>query len=480
MRGSLVGALSALALGAVMLPFRSHLSPATAGLVLVLPVVGGVVAGGLVAGMISVGAGFLVYDFAYLPPFGTLAVRRSEDWVALGVYVLVMAMVARVVSSLERARAGSVARAAAGRRLLEVSAALLQDLPVAELAASAAEVIRSSFGVKGVALLVPDGRQLRLTARVGEGIDDEVLSRLGPGTGRPVALSTDRSFAPVQTLALASPAGPVGLLVLASVPTDPAVRDLLPVLANQVALAVERAELHERVRRAELRGEIDRLRESLVGAVSHELRTPLASIKVASSTLLDPALSLDATDTRELHTLIDGQTDRLSRVVDGVLDMTRIRAGALEARTQPWAVADLVESLVEDLRPQFDSRPIEVVVGPGELVVSADRQLIEHVLANLLDNADRFGPPGTAVSVTACATSASEVAISVLDRGPGVPLEEREAVFDTFVRFDTGGRAGLGLAIAKAFVEAHGGRIAVDGGPAGGARFVFTLPRLEA
>ena len=478
--GSAVGVVLSVVLAAALVPLRSHLSIATSGLVLVVPVVAGVTAGGFRAGVVSAAAGFVVYDFALIPPYYTLTVGTAQNWVALAVYVVVMVLVARVVARLEEARASSQSREAGARRLSELSELLLADKPAPELARTIVDAGRDGFGVAGVALLLAVDGQLEVTASSGDRIADADLARLRPEARLPVPLSTDRSGAAVQTLALAASGRPVGLLVLSGVRPSPAVRELLPTLANHLALALERAQLHERVRRAELLEEIDRLRHSLVGAVSHDLRTPLATIKVASSTLLDPQAVLSGADTDELHTLIDTQTDRLTRIVNDVLDMTRIQAGVLEVRAQEWSTLDLVAEAVSALRPALEDRLVEVEIPPWLPMVRADHLLIEQVLSNLLDNADRHGPPGTPITVEARIIEGDLVAVSVADSGPGVPVSEREAIFDTFVRFDSGGRAGLGLAIAKAFVEAHGQRIWVEEAPGGGARFVFTLPLASA
>ncbi len=273
---------------------------------------------------------------------------------------------------------------------------------------------------------------------------------------------------------------PVGVLVLADIPSDPAIRETLPVLANHVALALERAQVGEQARKAQLLEEIDRLRHAMVGAVSHDLRTPLASIKVASSALVNPSACLSPSDTEELHHLIDEQTDRLTNIVNNVLDMTRIQAGVLEPHRQPCSALDLIASAVSALKPSLEGRTVEVLVPPGLPLVDADHLLIEQVLHNLLENADRHAPPGAPIEVEGRLAGPDWVAVSVCDSGPGVPPAEREAVFDRFVRFDTGGRAGLGLAICKSFVEAHGGRIWVEEAEGGGARFVLTLPVAES
>ncbi len=459
-----------------MLPLRSHLSIATAGLVLVVPVVTGVVTGGFAAGLLSVAAGFLVYDTFFIPPYATLTVGAAQNWVALAVYTVTMVLVARVVANLEEANTASRTRAASARRLLDISELLLVDQAVPELSQTIVDTVRDSFGFAGVALLVSTGARLEVGAESGEPVGEAALSRFQPGARVPMSLSTDRSGIDIQTLALTTSGRPVGLLAFAGGPARPEMREVLPVLANQLALALERSQLHERVRRAELLEEADRLRHALVGAVSHDLCTPLATIKVASSTLVNPAAILSRENTDELHDLIDTQTDRLTRIVNNVLDMTRIQAGVLQPRREPWAVVELLSECISALRPSIENRPVELRASPWLPEVNVDQALIEQVVANLVENADRHGPPGTSITVEADLSTDGRLAVSITDSGPGVPPAERDTIFDTFVRYDTGGRAGLGLAIAKSFVEAHGGHIWVEEAPGPGARFVFTLP----
>lgn len=474
--GSIVGVLIAVGLGAAMLPLRSHLSVASTALVLVVPVVAGVIVGGLGSGVISVAAGFLVFDFAFVPPYYTLTVGTPQNWVALGVYAVVMLLVARVVAHLESARTEAQQRAVETERLYELSELFVKDRPVGELLDTIVTTVRTLFDVPGVALFLPVEGRLTIAASAGETMSSEQLHQLDPESGIPVSLGTsgpnpDR----LQTVALSALGRPVGVLAVRGLPVSAADRTLLRAFANHAAVAVERAQLRQQALRWELLEEVDRLRRSLLGAVSHDLRTPLASMKVASTTLLDRTLSLSDADTDELHGLIDVQTDRLTRLVSSLLDMTRFQAGVLQVHRQAWSVLDLVGETVAGLRAALADRPIEVNLPDGLPSVAVDHLLVGQVIANLLENADRHAPANSAITIAAYVRG-DRVAISVADEGPGVPPEERSAVFDSFVRFDTGGRSGLGLAIAKTFVEAHGQRIWVDDAPGGGARFVFTLP----
>jgi two-component system sensor histidine kinase KdpD len=471
--GPLVGILAAVTLGGAMAPIRSHLAIATAALVLVVPVVAGATIGGWTGGLISVAAGFLVYDFAFIPPYDTLTAGSAQNWIALAVYVIIMVVVARLVVHLHDAQEAAESHATNTRRLLDLSELLLMEN--AAIAQSIVIAAQEAFHLDDVALLQPVDGRLEVLATAGDPISETEYARLQPEAHRPVPLTTARSEDPLQTLALVSSGRPIGLLVLRNVPSEPAVREALPILANHLAIALERSELATRIRRAEMLEEIDRLRQSLVGAVSHDLRTPLATIKVASSTLVESADRLSTNDRDELYGLIDLQADRLSRLVNNLLDMTRIQSGALEVRPKPTEVGELVRDALGDLGSALGTRHVELDIPDGLPLVDADPLLIGQVLVNLLDNANRHAPPGSPVRVEVSRPAGGRITIAVVDAGPGVAAKERESVFETFVRFDTGGRSGLGLAIAKAFTEAHGEHIWVEDAAGGGARFVFTL-----
>ena len=458
-----------------MLPLRAHLSIATSALVLVVPVVLGVVVGGFAGGLLTVATGFIAYDLFFIPPYFTLDVGAGTNWVALGVYVVVMVVVARVVARLDRARSLAAERARGVRQLFDLSEALLAEQTTAELAGTIVELVRSSFGLVGVALLLERTDGLEVAARAGT-MDESTVEAVRTGT-RPVMLTRSGTDQGDRTLALAAAGRPVGLLILHGDVPPGAARELLPTFANHLALALERSMLHERAHAAEILEEVDRLRRALVSAVSHDLRSPLATIKVASTTLGDPSSVLDPSDARELVGLIDLQADRLSRLVTSLLDLSRLEAGVLAASPRPWDTRSLLDEATAEVRLALPDREVRVESATTVPPVAADRLLVGQVLANLIDNADRHGPPRTAITVRAePGARPGEVVVSVSDEGAGVPASERDTVFESFVRHDTGGRAGLGLFIAKTFVEAHGGRIWVDDRPGGGARFSFTLP----
>ncbi|MGD0393524.1 MAG: DUF4118 domain-containing protein, partial [Acidimicrobiales bacterium] len=419
--GSVVGIALSIGLGAALLPLRAHLSIAVAALVFVLPVVAGVTIGGFGAGATSVLAGFVVYDYGFIPPYGRLGVERAENWVALAVYTVVMLAVARVVSNLESARSEALVRTTEARRLFELSELLVDEPSVEELLKTIVRAVGTMFEVPGVTLLVPDGNRLEIAASYGEALSPDELGQLDPRSGVPVSLGTaPGSLDGMGTVALSASGRPVGILAMRGMPAAEADRALLRTFTNHAALALERAQLREQALRSELLEEVDRLRHALMGAVSHDLRTPLATMKVASSTLLHPVFPLSDADMDELHGLIDVETDRLTRLVTSLLDMTRIDAGVLEVRRGPTSVAALVDEALTGLRSTLSDRSVEISLPDDLPDVDIDRLLIGQVLANLLDNANRYAPSESLITV-AGEVRGDRIVLSVTDGGPGIP-----------------------------------------------------------
>jgi two-component system sensor histidine kinase KdpD len=268
------------------------------------------------------------------------------------------------------------------------------------------------------------------------------------------------------------------MLVLQDVALEDIERSLLGTFANQAALAVDRARLREQALRARLLEEIDRWRSALMGAASHDLRTPLAAVKTAVSSLRQSDGRLSAEDRAELLELIEQQSDRLARLVTNLLDMTRIEAGALELRPTVIPLEELVDEALGNLGGLVGRGRVRVEAPEDLPMLRIDHVLVSQVLANLLDNAERVSPPGSVIRVTARLAPGTrhDIEIAVADDGPGIDPAERDRVFEMFSQKGGGGRAGLGLAIAKAFVEAHGGLIWIDPAEDRGARIVFTVP----
>jgi two-component system sensor histidine kinase KdpD len=256
----------------------------------------------------------------------------------------------------------------------------------------------------------------------------------------------------------------------------------LEAFASQTALAIERARLAEEAEQAQVRAETERLRNSLLSSVSHDLRTPLASITGAASTLLENEARLDAGTRRDLLEALHEEADRLNRLVQNLLEMTRLESGALQLHTEWHPVEEVVGAALGRFEKALGRRPITTRV-PSELpLVPMDDVLIEQVLINLIDNVLKYTPADGPIEVTAEGGEGT-VLIEVADRGPGLPAGEERRIFEKFHRGEGGPTArgaGLGLAICRGIVRAHGGRIWAENRPGGGIAIRFTLPVKEA
>jgi signal transduction histidine kinase len=243
---------------------------------------------------------------------------------------------------------------------------------------------------------------------------------------------------------------------------------------------VARARSHELSAANARLAELDQLKSDFVSMVSHELRTPLGLIKGYAGTLLNPGLELDDSTRREFVQIIDDEADQLTELVANLLDMSRIEAGTLRVDPHPADLARLLAECSTRLHVREPERVLELDLPSGLPPVLADERRIVQVVDNLLTNAARYTPMDTKIVLQARANGES-VAVSVVDRGGGIPAEMRDQIFEKFVRLDEGDRAsvggsGLGLAICRGIVQAHGGAIWVESERGKGSTFAFNLP----
>ena len=451
------------AASAAMLALRDDVSTTNVVLVFLVVVVAAAANGGLGPGATAAGLGFLAFDLLFLPPYGHLKVHDQQDYVSLAVYLLIALVVSALVSTRERRQAEAERRERETRTLYELSSRLLVHDSLQATLEQVATTVRSLFDLAGCAILLAgtDGRQ-RTVAVDGDVADDPARRRLN---------------VPLRTSG-----GPVGAIVLVAedarpLQLDEQERRVLNAFANQAALAVERDRQQEERAQARALAETDRLRTALLNSVSHDLRTPLSSIKASASSLLDQDVQWSPQQRREFLETIDQETDRLTRLVHNLLDMSRIEAGALDPRLVETALPDVTGPVVRLARSK-SSQPIEVDIPDDLPAVLVDPVRLDQVLTNLLDNARRYAG-GQPVTVQGRAAN-GRVELRVVDHGPGIPKAERERVFDQFYRLGRNGRTppdgtGMGLAISRGIVEALGGTIRVEDTPGGGATFVVSL-----
>ena len=252
----------------------------------------------------------------------------------------------------------------------------------------------------------------------------------------------------------------------------------LDLFAAQITPSIERARLESEAEDARVHAETERLRSALLSSVSHDLRTPLGAITGVSSALLEDELLLEAPEGRELLTTINEEANRLNRLVGNLLDMTRLEAGAVEPKKEWQPVEEVIGSLLTRWAPQLEHRSLAVDLDEGLPLIQIDGVLMEQALANILDNACRYTSATETIEVRASAAP-DRVLISIGDRGPGLPSGDESRIFEKFYRGleARSGRSGvgLGLAVARGIVEAHGGRIWAENRDGGGAFFHVEL-----
>ena len=261
---------------------------------------------------------------------------------------------------------------------------------------------------------------------------------------------------------------------------DPERVHLLEAFATQAALALERTQLSEIAKRAEVDIQAERTRSALLSAVSHDLRTPLATIQGSISGVLEQGARLTAEQQRDLLQTAHDETEHLNRLVHNLLDLTRAESGGLQLRREWQSLEEIVGAALTRLEHRLQGRPITVDIPADLPLLFVDELLIEQVLLNLLENADRYSPAESPIVIRARAASGS-LTVEVCDSGPGFTPGEEQRVFDKFFRGSSakGRGAGIGLTICAAIIQEHHGEIQAGNRPEGGAWIRFTLPLAE-
>jgi two-component system sensor histidine kinase KdpD len=461
---------------AVLLLLRSFLSNQVIALLYLLPVMLSATRWGLLPALTASLLSFFAFNFFFLFPTFTFAVANPEELLALMVFLIVAVIISQAVATANLHAVQAEAREREATTLYALSRALEEQSDLDETLSSVTRMIADAFGFAGCEILVvAEDRPLQSKARYW--VDSYA------GTG-PKAAGMRKVDIP-----LAARRAAVGVLRLYLRSGDPApdatLLRLLTTFAGQAGLFVERAGLAREAARAQLLEESDRLKSALLSSVSHDLRTPLAAIKASATVLLKEDAALDAATRTDLLSGINEETDRLNRLVGDLLDQSRIEAGALRLKRDWCDIDELVRAEVRRLGSQLAVFRVRLDLPPDLPLVMADYVQIDRVISNLLDNAVRFAPPGSAIDI-AVRSGATEMTVAVTNQGPAIPTRIHPHLFDKFYRISEERSpnmgTGLGLSICKGIVEAHGGRIWVESPVEGdsGTRFVFTLPLGEA
>jgi two-component system sensor histidine kinase KdpD len=431
------------------------------------------------------------FDFIFVPPRFSFQVSDAQYLITFLVMLAVTLTIGNLMANVRQQNRVAGARERRTALLYAMSRELAGTRGRDNMARVAVRHIAEVFDSSAV-VLTPDSHG-RLKYPGGSPLEssfhgaDLSVAQWVFDHGQRAGLGTDTlPAAPAVYLPLAGTQRSLGVLCV--LPTNrrrillPEQRHLLETFAGQIALAWERAALGDEAAAARIAAESESLRNTLLASISHDLRTPLAVITGAASTLAHHGSALDPGTQLSLARSIEEQAHEMSNLISNVLDLMRLESGRIELRRDTHSVEDLVGTALHRLEPRLQSHPVAIDLPEDLPSVSVDPVLVSQVLANLLDNAAKYTPAGTPIRIAAVA-DAPMVRVVVEDEGPGLPPGDPRLLFEKFQR----GReesavvgAGLGLAICRAIVSAHGGEITAGPGSRGGARFEFTLPVAEA
>jgi two-component system sensor histidine kinase KdpD len=412
----------------------------------------------------------LAFNYYFLPPIHTFTIADPQNWIALLAFLASAIVASRLAERARREALNATRRRKEVERLYSLSQQLLATDNVMELLNSIPHYVRDAFGLKAAAMFLPKRKAVYRT-----GVDHPELSeeQLESVSGRgELVVDEEQQLCFVPLRIGVKPVGSLGLegSVLS--------RETLEAVGSLIAISIERAGAVETLTRAEAARESETLRSALLDSVTHEFRTPLTSIKASVTTLLSTP-QIDSEGQKELLTVIDEEADRLNRLVGEAAEMAQLDAQQVELRRETYAVRQVVEAALEKSKQVLAGREVKLQLPESLPPVRIDLERIAEVLVQLLENAAKYSPPGTPITISA-EPAGKMVDLSIADRGPGIDDMEQSLIFEKFYR----GRdqryrvqgTGMGLAIAKAIVEAHGGTIGVTSQLDCGSVFHFTVP----
>lgn len=426
--------------------------PADLLLFLLLVVVVGVV-GGLLPAVVAALAGSVLVNWFFTPPLHTLSIAEAENLLALAVFVVVAVIVSVLVDRSARRTADAMRARADAQTLAALGGTLAAERdPLPTLVAQ----LRRAFDADAVAVLHHEGDSWSVEASAGD-----------PVPASPTEASTTVPLGADDVLAVVGGLRDEDL-------------DVLQSFASQLQVATQTRWLQSEAARANELAEANALRTALLAAVSHDLRTPLASIKASVSSLLQRDITWSETAVKDFLETIDEETDRLTALVGNLLDMSRLQTGALHLVTNDVGLDEVVPRALAALGTRADRVTVDV---PESLPrVHADVALMERAIANVLDNALTYSAVEDPIRVAAGCVG-DRVELRVTDRGQGIPPEKRARMFEPFQRLGDAGDGtgvGLGLAVARGFVEVMGGAITVEDTPGGGLTMVLAFPKVQS
>jgi len=440
----------------VLANLRGHVHLTSDMLVFLAGLVVVALVGGIIPAVLAAVLGSLLLNYYFTPPIYQWTIAQANNALALVIFVAVGLAVSSVVDTAAK-RTKQAARAGAESELLATTAGSV--LRGQRALTAVLDRVREAFAMDSVTLLErPADLPKNKSGWSAAGVSGE------PAAGRPEEADVEIPVSDNLVLALRGRALPA---------SD---RRVLGAFAAYAAAALEQGRLVAEAEAARPIAEADRVRTALLAAVSHDLRTPLASAKAAVTSLRSRDIEWDARDHDELLATADESLDKLARLVENLLDMSRLQAGALAVFPRPADLAEIVARSLDDIGPP--ARAVAVNIPEDLPEVAVDPAILERVISNLVANALRYSPPGMPPALTGSALR-DRVELKVIDWGPGVPESQRTEMFVPFQRMgdtDNTTGVGLGLALSRGLTEAMGGTLEPDETPGGGLTMTLSLP----
>jgi two-component system, OmpR family, sensor histidine kinase KdpD len=408
----------------------------------------------------------LLYNYFFLPPIGSFTITDPQNWIALLAFLASAIFISKISENERRQAALSENRRSELERLYEFSNQLLMEENLHDVASHAPRIVASTFAFDAVTLYLSESDVAYSSDPRRSLVSLEDLRAASRPNDGPRPMQDGVFLVPLV----------LGMRISGSIAMTKAgySEGLYDAIGGLLAIALERAAALDRFSRVEAAREGERLRSALLDSVTHELRTPLTAIR-AAATSLSSQPSLAESQRRELFLILDEESARLDRLIGQVVEMAQLDTDGIEVRRKPERLQEVIEQALEDCRAVLRGRPVAVDLPPTMPAILLDRELIRRVLRHLLENAARYSPAGSPVRISAMLES-ERLLVSITDQGQGIDEEEQAYIFDKFYR----GRrqrllhgTGMGLAIAKAILRAHGGGIEVVSRRDQGATFTF-------
>lgn len=462
------------ALAGIVLVYRRwlHVNPTTVALTLLLLILVLAAEFGLRYAVVTSIAATACYNFFFLPPVGTFTISDPQNWLALFAFLTTAIIASRLSQRARDEACDALDRQRELEVLFRLSREFLQSESVVNLLNSAPSSVASVTRARSALVYLIDGDRLY---QAGEQVVSEVeLPHLHQLT---LSLSNSKSEGDEMQVPLRSGVRAKGLLVLRGATLSLETADAI---GGLISISIDRVQALESVARGEAAKESERMRTLMIDSVTHELRTPLTAIKGAATTLLGSQVSEE--DSHELLCIIDEEADRLNLLVSEAVEMAQLDAQQVQMHFEQVSVRELIQDARDVCAWVEEQHPVQLHLA-ADLQIRADPEFFEKVIANLLENAGKYSPPGAPISITSERVD-DKVSISVADRGVGIDPSEQGLIFERFYRAraqaDGTSGTGMGLAISRAILEAHGGTIAVTSQPGYGSVFTVTVPVHEA